>query len=368
MMRHSGIAPNIRRPPAVECARKIARLRAVAVASTLGVVLMALFSAGCDESVDPFIGTDLPYTIWGFLNAASDTQYVRVFSISDELVPARGPIDAQVFSTDLTTGQRQQWSYEQVQFDSLVQGHIFWSPFRAEHERRYQLEVIRSDGARSSATVTVPSPVAVEVDVDIDQRTVIPVRIVGDVPNLVGTRVTYNAVNVPPTKAWPVGTPIAEPVQLPVTVIYDNVVTRESDAWELEVDLVRDFIAVEAIYRRNCLITTVFGSAPDIWLRDIEFTALAADSTWAPPGGVFDPNLLSVPGTFTNVENGYGFFGAGLGIRYSWTPTTDAKRAAGYDFEAQCNYLFAVESPECMKPPIPCVDENLTDLWRIWLR
>ncbi len=342
--------------------------RPAAILSTLAVVLIALSPSGCDDSVDPFIGTDLPFTIWGFMNAGADTQYVRVFAISDELIPDQGPIDAEVFSTDLTTGQRRQWSYEQVQFDSLIQGHIFWSPFRAEHERPYRLEVIRSDGAASVASVTVPSPVDIDVDVDISERTTIPVRIVGDVPNLVGTRVTYNAVNVPPNKVWPVGTPIADPVSLPVTIIYDNVVTRKTDEWELEVDLVRDFIAVEAIYRRNCLITTIFGSAPDIWLRDIEFTALAADSTWAPPGGVFDPNLVAVPGTFTNVENGYGFFGAGLGIRYAWTPSTDAKRAAGYDFEAQCNYLFAIESPECMNPPVPCVEENITDLWRIWLR
>ena len=333
------------------------------------ILLAAGVIVGCQESVNPFVGSEIPFTVWGFMNAGSDTQYVRVFPISDQLVPDRSEtIDAEVFSTDLTTGQRRQWSYDRVQFDSLIQGHIFWSPFRAEHEHRYTLEVIRSDGATSSATVMVPPPVDFRIDVDSSASTVIPVRIAGDVPNLIGLRVSYHAVNVPPAKAWPVGTQVAAAVQLPVSILYDNVVRRESDAWHLEIDLVRDFVAVQTFFDFNCLITSERGSAPDIWLRGVEFSALAADSSWAPPGGVFDPNLLSVPGTFSNVDNGYGFFGAGMGFRHEWTPTTDVALAAGYSFEAQCNYLSPVESSECMDPPVPCVGDNATDLWRIWLR
>ncbi|MDX1429415.1 MAG: hypothetical protein R3282_03960, partial [Rhodothermales bacterium] len=308
------------------------------------VFLAALSLVGCEENVDPFVGTDLPFTIWGFLNASSDTQYVRVFPISDELVPADETIDARVFSMDLETGEEREWRYEKVRFDSLIQGHIFWSPFLPQHNRRYRLEVVRSDGATSSVSVTVPSPVEFAVDADVEGSTIVPIRVTGDVPNLVGASITYNAVNVPPAKAWPVGTTVADPVQLPVTIIYDQVLKPEPDGWSLEVNMSRDFSAVETIYRFNCLITPDFGSAPDIWLRDIEFTALAADSTWSPPGGRFDPNLLAVPGTFSNVENGYGFFGAGMGIHFAWTPTVEVAQAAGYDFEVQCNYLAPVDS------------------------
>jgi hypothetical protein len=331
-------------------------------------VVSVLFS--CEQAVDPIVGSDFPFTMWGFMNAGSDTQFVRVFPISGTLVPEPDEaIDANVFSTNLTTGEQRKWSYQRVKFDSLIQGHLFWSPFRAEHEHTYELKVVRADGATSSSTVTVPPPADFRINIGTeDSSTTIPVYIDGDIPNLVGFRVTYHAVNVPPVAAWPVGTNIAPAVQLPVSIGYDNVLERQGNGWQLEIDLIRDYTAVRTWYDFNCLVTTEDGSAPDVWLRGIEFSLLAADSSWAPPGGTFDPNVLSVPGTFSNVENGYGFFGAGVGILEEWTPPVDVMTAAGYNYEPRCNYLFPIESPECMNPPVPCVNDKVTDLWRIWLR
>ncbi len=327
-----------------------------------------LATQGCEESVDAIVGTEIPYTIWGFMNAGADTQTVRVFPIEDDLIPNSSiPLDAKVFSTDLTTGERREWTYEKVRFDSLISGHIFWSPFRAEYQHRYRLEVVRSDGNMSSAEATVPSEVQFDIGIN-DGSTKIPVTITGDIPNLVGLRVTYNALNVPPRQAFPVGTIIQPAVSFPVSIIYDNALIEQENQWSIEIDMARDFIAVNQIYGANCLITPTTGSAPDIWLRTIEFTALAADSSWAPPGGIFDPNVLAVPGTFSNVENGYGFFGAGQGIRYEWTPNQSALLTAGFNFIPKCPGLFPTDIPECREPPEPCIGDNLADVWRIWLR
>jgi hypothetical protein len=324
--------------------------------------------AGCEESVDPIVGTDLPFTLWGFLNAEVDTQYVRVFAISDHLIPDPDEtLDARVFSTDLTTGDRREWNYQRLRFDSLITGHYFWSPFQPVHEHRYRLEVVRSDQETSIVEVTVPPEAEFDVDVDLGS-TEVPVSIRGEVPNLVGLRVTYHAVNVPPMLAWPPGTVVAGAVQLPVTIIYDQVAEVVPGGWEFVIDMARDYAGVQSVYRLNCLITVPEESAPDIWLREVEFTALAADSTWAPPGGTYDPNLLSVPGTFTNVENGYGFFGAGQGIRMDWTPNITTSLAAGYDFEPRCRGFSPRDEPECWNPPVPCVDERLRDFWQLWLR
>ena len=329
-------------------------------------VLAAL--TGCDESVDVIVGSDIPFTVWGFLNAGTDTQYVRIFAVTDQLIPDPAEvIDARVFSTNLTTGDRREWTYEMVLFDSLISGHFFWSPFRAEHQHRYRLEVVRSDGETASAEVTVPSEVDFDIQVNLES-TQIPVEIQGKAPNLVGLRVTYHAANVPPQLAWPAGTPIAAAVQLPVTIVYDNVVERVDGGWRVVIDMARDYVGVQSVYGRNCLITVSEQSAPDIWLRQMEFTALAADSTWDPPGGVFDPNILSVPGTFSNVDNGYGFFGAGQSVRLDWTPSVQTSLAAGYNFEPKCTGLMPRNVPECWNPPVPCVDESLRDLWQLWLR
>ena len=54
---------------------------------------LLLATAGCEESVDAIIGTEIPFTIWGFLDVAADTQYVRVFEVTDQLIPDRDAKD-----------------------------------------------------------------------------------------------------------------------------------------------------------------------------------------------------------------------------------------------------------------------------------
>ena len=318
---------------------------------------LLLATAGCEESVDAITGTDIAFTIWGFLDAAADTQYVRVFEVTDQLIPDRdAQIDARVFSTNLATSQRIEWKYERVHFDSLITGHFFMAAFRPEHEERYLLEVVRSDGETASAEVTVPPAASFTLETGAES-VLIPVFIDGDVPNLIGLRVTYHAINVPPPQAWPQGTPVAPAVQLPVIVSYDDRVERIAGGWRFTIDMERDFDIVRRAYQINCLISDPEESAPYVWLRKMEFSGLLADSSWAPPGGVFDANLLAVPGTFSNVMNGYGFFGAGEGIGREWTPATETSLDAGYNFQPRCTGLFATDTPECHNPPMPCISE-----------
>lgn len=326
-------------------------------------------TAACEESVDPIIGSDYPFTIWGFMNAGADTQNVRVYAISNAL-PLEGEtsIDASVYSTDLTTGERREWTYKTVFFDSLMTGHIFWSPFRALNEHRYRLEVVRSDGAASSAEVTVPEAVDFEIDIE-ENQIVFPVRIVGDAPNLVGPKVTYSAVNIPPSNVWPVGSALYPAVVFPVTIPYEEALEQTADGWSLTINIVQDTVNVRNEFRGNCLITHPEGSAPNVWIRSMEFTAVAADSSWNPPGGVFDPDILAVPGSMSNVKNGYGFFGAGEGIRHQWVPGIEALERAGYSFAGRCGSPPGpLPTPSCMNPPIPCIGQNVDDVWQFWLR
>ncbi len=101
----------------------------------------------------------------------------------------------------------------------------------------------------------------------------------------------------------------------------------------------------------------------------MEFTALAADSAWAPPGGVFDPDVLVVPGALSNVENGYGFIGAGEGIRVQWIPSVNARLVAGYRAETNCEVGPAPdECEDPVVPPIPCIGDDAEDIWQLFSR
>ncbi|HEX7071506.1 MAG TPA: hypothetical protein VF190_11900 [Rhodothermales bacterium] len=335
-------------------------------AFTLLAALVLLATTGCEETVDPIIGTDLPFTIWGFMNAGADTQRVRVYPITGELQPdGSAGIDARVYSIDLDTGERREWTYKQVRFDSLTVGHVFWSPFRAVHGRRYRLEVIRSDGATSSTEVVVPPPVSFRVEI-VEGRTEIPVEIDGNVPNLIGFHVTYHAQSIPPANVWG-GGPIPPPVDHSITLPYDHLLRAVPGGWEVTIDMQDDYETLRALYRLACLVTDEGGSAPDLWLNRMEITAVAVDSSWSPPGGVFDPDVLAIPGTFSNVENGYGFFGAGHGLRHAWTPSIVSRQAAGFNFQPKCNFTAQPDLPECQTPPDPCIGEEVRNLWDIYL-
>lgn len=45
-------------------------------------------------SIQPIVGDDHPFTIWGYSDAHADVQYVHVFTIEDRLgLDRSGPID-----------------------------------------------------------------------------------------------------------------------------------------------------------------------------------------------------------------------------------------------------------------------------------
>ncbi len=318
-----------------------------------GAILLIIATAlsSCDQSIDPIIGEDRPFTIWGYLDAHANIQRVRVFSIENQLgVDRSGPIDAVVSSKNLTTGEEVEWINREIVYGDSIVGHVFESEFRAEYENRYRLSVRRSDGAESSAEVTIPPPVDVELT-DERNRVIVPVHIHGKPPNLVDVTVTYDAITLPPANPWPPGSTTPPAVRLPVEISYSGKEEPLDDGWRYEINLRDDFAIVQEQFEINCL------SRDHIALRRIYFRFLAADEQWAPPNDSFDPNLLIEPGTFSNVENGYGFFGGGYTVTTAWIPTGVILRNIGYRTAGPCP-LSPQNIPECQLPPEPCLEQD----------
>lgn len=316
-------------------------------------LLLATVVSGCSETVQPLVSDGRPYTLWGYFDAVRDTQFVRVVALETLLGTDQAvPIDAQVISVDLTTGERREWKDSIVRFDSMTAGHVFWSRFRAEYEHRYRLEVSRSDGAMSSVEVTVPPKVTLDVEPNPDFVRV-PVVIKGDPPRLIGISTIYDAVTVPPSNPWPPGSSPPGPVRYPIRILYSGKTTRSPDGLQLEVNMNEDAEIVRDRFQRVCL-------NPDlIILRRVIFQVLVGDSTWHPEGGVFDPEILVEPDEMSNVENGYGFVGAGYGLEIRWTPSIQIQRAMGYRVNPPC-LMMAVDVPDCQLPGPPCFDNAET--------
>lgn len=331
---------------------------------TLGVLIAVAFLASCETAVNPLIGEPRPFTVWGLLDAAADTQRVRIFSIEGEPgVDRPGNPDASVTTTDLETGETLSWTPYRITYGDSITAHLFQAVFRPVHGHRYRLDVTRSDGAVSSATVKVPP----EVDFTIERSDLSPrmsVYVRGNpLPNLLGVEMRYEATNVPPAQVWPADLKLHPVVNYPVEISYQGTEQRAPGVVRYDINMADDFAIVEETYKSRCLVTE---GNPNIALRRVEFHFVAANEEWSPPDGVFDPEVLVEPGALSNIENGYGFFGAGVVVAERWTPVKGLRDFLGYNSEQGCSLVPSATNPACTSPPVPCLEDVNEDVWSLY--
>ena len=271
----------------------------------LPAVLLLLGMLGlsaCSEEVNPFIGTELPYSIWGQINPDADTQAVRVFLIDDVLqLVSPDPLDAMVSIVNVDNTTRYVLRDSVIQLRSGDYRHIFWAPFSVNHNETYRIEVERSDGQLSrSAEVRVPAPVSLDVlpaNINATSDLIQSVAINGDPPAMPRIDVKYNSYSVSGS--------LVTLAENPVTISYANQPQVRNGQLTLDLDLRRDFELVREDFDEK--------SIPGfICLEDIDIDVHVGNVEWQSPTGEFDPNFLVEPGSLTNIENGFGFFGAGF--------------------------------------------------------
>lgn len=117
---------------------------------------LSVFSS-CEESFQPLKENKLYYfSIYGYLNASADTQWVRVAPVRDQLdMP---PVVPEM----LVTLEHLESGHTVIMNDSLFgQGSgssfiNFWTTMGIQHGESYRLKAERPDGAASQVTVTIP--------------------------------------------------------------------------------------------------------------------------------------------------------------------------------------------------------------------
>lgn len=274
--------------------------------------------AGCDEAVTPPDEIDAYFTLWGALSPAEDQQALRVIPIQSDIEQDGGaPIEATMYSTDLTTGDESVWRDSLVSFSGGSSGHVFVSDFRARYGRRYRIAIERVDGALTVARVRVPPLV--------DAIAGAPVVTVGNVrypivwpgaPQLNEIEVTYDLEN-------------ENCERIPVTIPFEGDAEPFEFGWETTIDLDDDASRVlrDLLFRPHAV-------------HEITLSLEIASEDWRPPGGVFDEELLIEPGTFSNVDGGFGFVGSSYRTSTSWEPTVDelSRVAFSHPSEITCSH------------------------------
>ena len=262
---------------------------------------------GCTDSVDPVIESGRAYTLYGLFDAHADTQAVRVFAIEGTLdLISPEPLGAAVTSTEIGSGIQHEWQESIVQFSNGRFGHVFWAAFRGGYDKTYRLELRRPDNVYTSVQVTMPpaaEPILLDPTLGLGYA-VLPV-LWRRAPRLHDIRVSYKT----------------------------NFGTYEFD-YPLDQEVRQDGIEVDIRLSQDA--RKIFGDLnraripiADLRLTEVKLTVLVSSSAWTPPGGVYDPDVLIEPGVFSNVENGFGFVGAGYDTLLAFDPADSVKIAAG---------------------------------------
>ncbi len=294
------------------------RLRTLA---PLGLLVSVLFVMGCEESVNPFVEEDRYFTVFGYLDTAAEEQFVRVIPLRTDFADlGNTTIDASVTTFEVETGQTVVWQDSLITYNDGSVGHVFHASFRPVPGWTYDLTISRSDGVQSSASTTIPLITGVELDdptistaavfqkvrwSNIDFR---PFRV----------EVWYRFLNSSPSLPF-----------LMAVLTYGNVDDKygqvvQGNKWEVLVRLTND---KEDVTKELGLSDS---SAP--FLMSVGMRLTMTDDSWRPPDGVFDREVLVQPGTFSNVNNGFGFFGSLNQYSFEWTLSPQITSLIGYTY------------------------------------
>lgn len=122
-----------------------------------GLLLLCAFLlvATCDQTFEPLQENDEYYfSMYGYLDAAADTQWIRVGKPRESINELPDPSGITVTLEHVQTGETV------VMNDSLFTSRDalnYWTTFDIENEQTYRIKVEREDGKSSGVTVTIPA-------------------------------------------------------------------------------------------------------------------------------------------------------------------------------------------------------------------
>ncbi len=263
-----------------------------ACSSSLAACLcVAAVVAACDESFDPIAPSELAVSVFGYLDASADTQWIRVMPIRPLKVTSQDALGATVTLEHLGTGRIIELRDSLFRFSSYLdldlgsEGaylHNFWTPEDIEPGAAYRFSARREGKEPVEAVVEIPRDYEVEVAVGQELRRWLPpdeLRITGvkHLPFL--TRATY---------------------------FYDSCgssMTRTLYAGR-SADDETHLIAIgkpEVTPRSACGIPIVPNW--ELWI-------VGSEAAW--PAGGYSPSALGESGRTSNVTNAVGFLGGVL--------------------------------------------------------
>lgn len=156
--------------------------------SILVIIVLGGSFSSCDNSFNPIAGNIVDsYSIFGYLDAGADTQWVRIMPIRATITSNLDSLDAKVMlyeeggaSTEMTP---RMFNFSNIVGDSVIVWN-YWTDFDIKPNTNYHLVVERPNGEQTTVTVRTPNGAD---SLTADGATVI----IDGAPNLVDLRIKW---------------------------------------------------------------------------------------------------------------------------------------------------------------------------------
>lgn len=121
------------------------------------LMLILIAFASCNETFEPLSQNDIyNFTVFGFLDASADTQWVRIAPAREEFESPDEIPDMAVLLEDLEKGSLIDMNKSLVKFNQGFSVVNAWSDVDIQPGNSYRLSAETPDGKTSSVTVTIP--------------------------------------------------------------------------------------------------------------------------------------------------------------------------------------------------------------------
>ncbi len=264
--------------------------------STLRCLLLfsfALCVVGCESSFDPIQESTRYFSIFGYLDASADTQFVRVSPLRDTVVIADArPLDAVVTLEHLASGRVTVWKDSVFTYPGGLLAHNFWSVERIEPGETYLFRVERADGNASTVEVTLPDSFP-DPTLQIPRFDPLWYLTVLDVERLADLRMIY-VVHDELRNTF---------IEVPVS--YLEFASAFTGGFAAVVDPRKD---MERVRQALGILSPM--------ISDIKIFAAAGGPGW-PQFFKLDDELVALPDAVSNVQQGVGFLGGVMTRKFS---------------------------------------------------
>lgn len=125
------------------------------IGAVLGIVLL---STGCENSINPYAGEAVPYTVYGALSFKKEVHHVRVKPMQTPVhavEESRLPVTVRLKNLD--NGETWQLKDSPLTFGDQTVAHNFRTALDVEPRTPYELTVDGPDGRRTRATTITPT-------------------------------------------------------------------------------------------------------------------------------------------------------------------------------------------------------------------